>query len=134
LKALSFQEKSNFSLQTLQGDFKLEEKTLSIDNLIVESGDSKLQLSGNASFNSLTDYQTARIDFEIPQSTLATKDILFFAPHLLDSIPLSLPRETRISIASKISGTFNNLTIDKLAVGHANEHFTIDAGKCKKPF
>lgn len=114
IESLSFHEKSNFSLQTLQGDFKLEEKALSIDNLIVESGDSKLQLSGNASFNSLTEYQTARIDFEIPQSTLATKDILFFAPHLLDSIPLSLPRETRIVFASKISGTFNNLTIDKL--------------------
>jgi translocation and assembly module TamB len=116
IESSSFQEKSNFSLQALQGKFTLEEKTFSIDKLIVESGDSKVELSGNASFNSLTDYQTARIDFEIPQSTIATKDILFFAPHVLDSIPLDLPRETKISIASKISGSFNNLTIDKLAV------------------
>ncbi len=115
IESFSFQEKSNFSLQTLEADFKLEEKTLAINRLIVESGNSKFELAGHASFSSLTEYQTARIDFEIPQSTLATKDILFFAPHLLDSVPINLPRETRIIFASKVSGTFNDLTIDKLA-------------------
>ncbi len=116
VESLSFQEKSNFSIQTLEADVKLEEKSLTINKLIVESGSSKLSLAGNATFNSLTEYQTARIDFEIPQSVIAMKDVLFFAPHLLDSIPVKLPRETRITIASKVNGTFNDLTIDKLTV------------------
>jgi hypothetical protein len=114
IESFSFQEKSNFSLQTLEADFKLEEKALTIDKLMVESGASKFELSGNASFNALSEFQTARIDFEIPESTIATKDLLFFAPHLLDSVPLDLPRETKITFASKISGTVNNLAIDKL--------------------
>ena len=114
IENFSFQEKSNFSLKTLQADFKLTEKTLALNNLLVESGNSRFQAAGNASFNSLTEYQTARIDFEVPQSTIAAQDVLFFAPHVLDSLPLKLPRNTRLTVATKISGTYNNLKIDRL--------------------
>lgn len=114
IENFAFQEKSNFSLQTLEADFMLDEKTLVIEKLLVESGDSSFELTGDARFNSLTEYKTAQIDFEIPKSTIATKDILFFAPHLLDGVPVELPKNTRIIFETKLSGTFDNLTIDKL--------------------
>lgn len=114
IENFSFQEKSNFSLQTFEAAFKLEEKALSIEKLLAESGGSHLELVGNATFNSLTEYETAKVNFEVPQSTLAAKDILFFVPHLFDSVPVDLPRDARITFATKISGRFNDLTIDKL--------------------
>ncbi|HET9054641.1 MAG TPA: hypothetical protein VFM90_10730, partial [Cyclobacteriaceae bacterium] len=114
IESFSFQEKSNFSLHMLEADFKLDEKNLHIGKLRVESGHSKIELAGNATFNSLTDYHTARVDIEIPRSTVAAKDVLFFAPHLLANVPVKLPRETTITFASKISGTFNNLTLNNL--------------------
>src|SRR5690606_26934492 len=107
-----FQEKSNFSLQMLEADFKLDETSLRMDKFLVQSGNSKVQLVGNATFNSLSEYHTAKVDMEIPKSTLAAKDILFFAPHLLDSVPVNLPRETKMTFTSKVSGTFNNLSIE----------------------
>lgn len=114
IESLSFQEKSNFSLQMLEADFKLDETSLRMDKFLVQSGNSKVQLVGNATFNSLSEYHTAKVDMEIPKSTLAAKDILFFAPHLLDSVPVNLPRETKMTFTSKVSGTFNNLSIEKL--------------------
>lgn len=134
IENFSFQEKSNFALQTLRADFQLTEKTLSIDRLMVESGDSRVELAGNASFQSLTEHQTARIDFEIPQSIISSKDILLFAPHLLDSVPVAIPHETRITISSKLSGTFNDLTIDKLNVKTLTNTSLSLQGKIKNLF
>lgn len=116
IENLSFQEKSDFSLQQLIADFKLTEKTLAIDKFLIQSGSSRLELEGDATFTSLTDYKTARVNLNIPESVIATKDILSFAPHLLDSIPVTLPRETRITLASNVRGTVNDLTIEKLSV------------------
>ncbi len=116
IESFSFQEKSNFALQTLELDFKLEEKELAINKLLLESGRSKFSLSGKAFFNSLTDYQTARLNLEVPQSTIAIKDILFFAPHLLDSIPLKIPNAASLALTTKIRGTVNDLTIDRFNV------------------
>lgn len=114
IENFSFQEKSNFSLQTLEASFRLEEKALSVNKLLIASGRSRLELAGKASFNSLTEYGTALVDVEVPQSTVAAKDILFFAPHALDSTPVKLPDDARITFSTKISGKFNDLTIDNL--------------------
>lgn len=115
IENFSFQEKSNFSLKTLEADFKLEEKALAINSLLIASGNSRIQLAGKATFTSLTEYETARIDFEVPQSVIATRDVLFFVPHLLDSVPVELPRDTRLTLAAKVSGTYNDLKIDKFS-------------------
>lgn len=131
IESFSFQERSNFSLQTLEADFKLDEKSLILDQFLIESGSSRIELAGNATFKSLTEYQTAIIDFEIPQSTIATKDVLFFAPHLLDSVPVKLPRETKITVASKINGTFNNLSINSFKVNALSSTSLSLQGKVK---
>jgi len=116
IENLSFQEKSDFALQHFTADFKLTEKTLAIDKFLIQSGSSRVELEGEATFASLTDYKTARVNLDIPESVIAAKDILSFAPHLLDSIPVTLPKETRITLASNLRGTVNDLTIEKLLV------------------
>jgi translocation and assembly module TamB len=116
IESLSFQEKSNFALQTFELDFSLEEKELVINKLLLESGRSKFSLSGTALFNSFTDYPTARVNLEVPQSTLAIKDILFFAPHLLDSVPVKIPPEASLTLTTKIRGTVNDLIIERFNV------------------
>lgn len=103
-------------MQTFELDFELEEKRLEINKLLLESGRSKFSLSGTAAFNSLPEYQTARVDVEVQQSTLALKDILFFAPHLLDSVPLKIPRDASLVLSTKIRGTVNDLTIERFSV------------------
>lgn len=116
VESFSFQEKSNFALQTFELDFKLEEKRLEINKLLLESGRSKFSLSGTAAFNSLPEYQTARVDVEVQQSTLALTDILFFAPHLFDIVPLKIPRDASLVLSTKIRGTVNDLTIERFNV------------------
>lgn len=116
IENLSFQEKSDFAIQALVADFKLTDKTLALDKFLVQSGNSRIELEGNASFTSLTDYKTAVVNLDIPESVIATQDILFLAPHLLDSIPVTMPRKSRITVASRVRGTMNDLTIEKLSV------------------
>lgn len=115
IESFSFQEKSNFALQALELDFKLDEKTLAIEKFLVDLGKSKLELNGNARFISLAEYAKASVDFEISQAIISLRDVLFFSPTLLDSIPLNLSPETTLTANTKINGTVNNLTLETFA-------------------
>lgn len=112
IESFSFQEKSNFALQEFELDFNLEEKSLAIDKLLVDLGKSKLELTGNAAFNSLAEYAKATVDLHVFPSEIAVRDILFFAPTLLDSVPVKLSPETTLSFNTKLKGTVNNLTLE----------------------
>lgn len=129
---LSFQEKSNFALQALEADFRLTESNLAIDRFFVQSGNSRLELAGDASFTSLTAYKTAAVNLEIPESVIAANDVLFFAPHLLDSLPVVLPKNSRVTFASNIRGTVDNLTLDRLSVKALTQTSLTARGTVKK--
>lgn len=113
---LAFQEKSDFAIQQLQANFKLTGQTLAINTFLVQSGNSRIELEGDAKFNSLTDYNTARVNFRIPESVVATRDILFLAPHLLDSVPVTMPENSRITFATHVRGTLSDLILEQLTV------------------
>lgn len=116
IENLAFQEKSNFAIAQLQANLKLTEKTLVIKNFLAQSGNSRIEFEADASFNSLADFNTARVNVDISESVIATQDVLFLTPHLLDSLPVTMPKNSRTTFTSRVRGTLTDLAIEKLTV------------------
>jgi len=114
IENLSFEEKSGFSLQSFSTQLALTDQQLDLDKFVIRSGNSVLDLKGSASFPSLAQYDQATLDFQLDRSTLALKDLLFFVPTLLDSLPLLLPEATTLIMDTRVTGSLANLNIIKL--------------------
>ena len=114
LEKLSFQEKSGFTLQSLIANVELTENQFNINQLEIHSGQSKIKMAGKATLASFVEFEKTIIDFDIKPSNIVLKDILFFSPTLLDSVPLKLPEETSLSFEGNLDGTLQNLTISNL--------------------
>lgn len=114
IENLAFQEKSGFAIQSFSTDLELNDQQLNLNKFILLSGNSKIDLKGSATFPSLARYEEATIDFQVVQSTITLKDILFLSPTLLDSVPLKLPESTILIVDTELTGTVADLTINQL--------------------
>jgi hypothetical protein len=94
------------------------ETSATLENVLLETGNSRLQLQARAGFPSFKqiaeNYQRASFAANINESFIGIQDLLYFNPSALDSLPLKLsPKETlRIDAAAK--GVVNNFTIEHL--------------------
>jgi len=114
IENLSFQEKSGFTIESFSTDLELTSHQLDLNKFIIQSGHSKIDMKGSATFPSLAEYEQATIDFQLERSTMALTDILFLSPTLLDSLPLEMPESTTLIIDSEVTGTLADLTISRL--------------------
>ncbi|MBL7857813.1 MAG: translocation/assembly module TamB domain-containing protein [Cyclobacteriaceae bacterium] len=113
IENLSFKDKSGFVIQSFTTDLELTDHQLNLHTFIVQSGNSKIDLKGSARFPSLAQYDQSTIDFQLARSTVAVKDVLFFTPALLDSLPIQIPESTTISIDTDVTGTLADLIIKR---------------------
>ena len=125
LRMLSFREQSGFSLQTLSGKVDVSENQAQLDNIILETANSRLSMNAMVDFPSLEDlgnnWMHARITSQMDKSHINVKDVLFFQPTLLDSLPLSLPPTANLTIDASLHGSVNDLTIEHLVFGMLSE-------------
>ena len=120
IEQLSFFEKSGFTVSSFQTQFSLKEKSLEVTDLFFQTPGSKIDLTASAQFGSLATisdtYPKAQIEVNLKSSTLALQDLLYFQPHLFNSVPLKIKKSFTMDADVIAKGKVNDLTIEKLNV------------------
>ncbi len=116
VKNLAFQERNGFNIQNFKTDFKLNNTSLNIKEFLLASGNSSLEFSGQASFPDISRYAEAKVNVAIPRVVVAVNDMLYFTPALLDSIPVTLPPQTALTLSAQLTGTVSDLALHKLTL------------------
>jgi len=116
INAVSFRDKSGFSLEEFSADVLLDEQQASINELIVQTGYSNINLSLSAEYPSLEiardDPGQVRFDFSLRQSFLAFHDALYFQPSLAEDI--TIDGNEGLTVAASVNGRVDDLTIGML--------------------
>lgn len=117
ITSLSASEQHGFVISALAGQLAVTNSSLTTD-LNLKTKNSQLDILARAKFESL--YQLlnhyARVNFNVNlvNSSIALKDVLFFSPTLLDSVPNVLPKQTTVAVNANLHGTLNDLTVEQL--------------------
>ncbi|MEO7992099.1 MAG: translocation/assembly module TamB domain-containing protein [Chryseolinea sp.] len=118
IKNLSVNEKNGLAIQSLGSELKLTNTTLHADHFNLKTQSSRLNMDVDASFKSLEqfqqDYENIKFDLTILKSSISLKDVLYFSPTILDSLPIHLPKQTSVALKTKLQGTLNNLNVSQL--------------------
>lgn len=113
---LSLNDKSGFAISSLAAQFELTEHQLNLSHLDVNTPNSKISLKANAeyeSFASIADnYPDAAISLK-GQSIISMRDVLFFSPTLLDSLPLKVSPRTILTLDTQLKGKLRELKIQQ---------------------
>lgn len=119
LRNFSFREQSGFQLKTFQGKVNITDSDATLQDLLLQTGNSRLQMQAVARYPSLKDiardYPDATISADINESFINVRDILYFQPSLRDSLPVHLPANTDLSIDAKVRGSVKDINIERLA-------------------
>lgn len=120
IENLSFQERSGFALKTFKSKLTVSEDTASVTDFLIDTGHSNIQFEAAAGYDSLEQlakkYQDANIRMEIKPSYIGIRDILYFNPALIDSLPLVLPEQTVISMDALAHGIVRDLSLHHLSI------------------
>jgi len=120
IRAFSMTERNGFPFRRLQGDIKLTNRELDVQNLLAETGDSRIELTGDAHYNSLahliSDPGTTVVNLPKVRLLIGFQDILYFKPDLFDSLAVHVPRDRNVTIMSSLTGTLGDLTLKTLDV------------------
>lgn len=108
-------ERNGFPVRRLQGKVKLTNTNLDLGNFLAETETSRVEITGEARYDSLAGLFAHPEDMvvNVPHMRLAIgiHDILYFKPHLFDSIPVHIPTDGKITVTSSLKGTLGELTI-----------------------
>ena len=117
---LSLQERSGFVIESMSGVFAMSDNAINVKDFSFKSPNSELLISAEAKFTSLktlsSTYPDASIDMTVQKSSFGFEDIYYFAPTLLDSLPVNIPQNTTIRLDTRIGGQLKNLRIDHLII------------------
>ena len=120
VKDFSFSEKSGFALKSFRSAIHVSEDSAFVNDFFLETGNSKIQLEAKAQYESFSqlanNYEHAYIRLDVNPSFIGIRDVLYFNPALLDSMPLKLPSNSKINLDAAINGSVNNLAIHHLVV------------------
>lgn len=108
IEALTVNEKTYGSLTDLSGFVRLQGENVEVKDLKIFYGASELHATGKGN------YMDQEGEIEISKSTIALSDVLRFKPDLLDSIPVNIPRNTKVLVDLKAAGGINKATVDNL--------------------
>lgn len=132
LKSFAFLEKSGFSIKNLKGKLLVAEDTAMLEDLVLETGNSKLNFNAGAGFKSFASlgqtYPEAIVKAKIDKSTLSVRDLLYFNPAFLDSLPLNLNASQKITLDAFVNGRVNNLNIHHLTMNAFRDTYLRTSG------
>lgn len=121
LKTFSLKEQSGFHVQSLRGSVALSRHEARINDLLLATGNSRLNVRAFARYPSLgslsTSLEEVEISAEIQDTYLGIRDIMFFDPSLRDSLPLRLAPNTRFAVQASVHGPVDDLEIAHLILG-----------------
>jgi translocation and assembly module TamB len=125
IHSLSFAERSGVSVKKLQGNIRVENQGASLNEFHLETPNSSLTSTVLLSYNSLNtiaeEYAKAIFDVHVSPSYIGLRDVLYFKPDLLDSLPLKLSSKDQIAMVGEVQGSLQRLVIDKLQASFKKE-------------
>ena len=111
---LSLQERSGFAIESMSGVFAMNDNSINVKDFSFKSPNSELFVNGEGKFTSLKtlsdSYPEASIAMAVQKSSFGLRDLYYFAPTLLDSLPLHIPPNTTIRLDTKIAGPAEEFT------------------------
>ncbi|MBD3627766.1 hypothetical protein, partial [Cyclobacterium sp.] len=119
LKALSFRERSGFSLENFQMDLSVEEQMTSIEDLELTTGNSKLlgntvlRYTGLAGF--LNNPDQSRFDINVQQLSIGLQDAYYFSPELRNDPYLKTLAGQKLNTKLSASGGRDRIKINELS-------------------
>jgi translocation and assembly module TamB len=132
LNNFSFNEQSGFKLAAMKGNVNVSHDT-AVSDFVLTTGNSKLQLDFNSAFESFEtisrNYPTAKVYANLNESYIGLRDLLYFNPHMLDSLPLKVNGQTRIHADAALGGTVNNLILNHLKIKAFNDTYLKTRGR-----
>ncbi len=112
---ISFREKKGFTLKDFHVNASVNSSALALSEFLLQTNNSSIAFDANANFNSGNAAQRdTTLTAEIKDTHVSFRDVEYFLPNLLDSVPISLPPDFTLHLASKLQGSMKNLTIDRL--------------------
>jgi translocation and assembly module TamB len=118
LEDLTLQDKSGFTISSFKTDFALTDKALRVQDFHFNTPNTTLNLEAEATFPSFTklaeQYGDAAVTMNVTRSSLSARDILYLAPALFDSIPLTLTKDTRVDLEVIANGKLKDFTLERL--------------------
>ena len=129
---LSFQERSGFAIESMSGVFAMNDNSINVKDFSFKSPNSELLINAEGKFTSLKTlndaYPDASINMTVQKSSFGLRDIYFFAPTLLDSLPVHIPPNTTIRLDTRLTGQLKNLRIDHLIIEALSETYLSTRG------
>jgi hypothetical protein len=129
LKTLSFREKKGLVLEKLSGAVRLDSEVAELSSIELLFGKTHVFIDGHATYKSLTDISSIAGDITIRESQIAVADILMFQPHLLDSLPVTVPPDAMIYIDAKAHGGTVEAVVESFELRTLDSTFISMAGK-----
>jgi len=119
IASASAKERSGFMVNRLTTDFDWNPSGVSLRNLDLETPGSSIKNTVALSYPSLEAVQknpgALGLEIDLQQSKIAINDLQFFLPQLR-SAGLSLPGAATLLSDARITGTVNNLRLEKLTI------------------
>ncbi len=120
IEEFSLFEKSGLSVNSFQSQFAIKNNSLQVNGLSLQTPGSRINLDAKAEFNSLltisNDYPEASVELVLKSSSLAVRDLLYFQPNLMDSIPLKIKKPFSVDADIIAKGKVNDMKIDRFNV------------------
>lgn len=114
----SFREKSGFAIRSFETTVALLRDSMAVKGFALETTNSRIRMNASATYPSLTaateDLGSVNGVFRIASTSISLKDVLFLAPTLLDSLPLTLPQTTTIGVDALAHGSVKKVFLDHL--------------------
>ncbi len=130
LAKATFSERSGLVVQNISSDFSYTDKQISLKKLLFKTPNTLLQDEVLMQYNSVEDFTKdlgkVRLKLNLKKSQLAVKDLFILVPDLVKN-PSFKGRENDIIKANGVvSGTVNNLSVQKLSVdGFGETHLQV---------
>lgn len=132
LRNAAFTEQSGFALKSARGKIDIGETEATLENFLVVTGNSRLDMAARAGFSSFRNiahvYPEATVTANINESYISMRDVLFFQPTFTDSLPLRLQPDMTLHIDAAVSGAVNDLRITHLAFSTLSDTYLNASG------
>lgn len=117
---LTVQDKKGFVIHALRTSIALVDDNLKVSDFFFQTANSNLSFDLSAKFNSLDNisesYPNTFVKLDMRESSIAWKDVLYFNPHLLDSVSLKIPTTGVVQVLAQCEGYLHDVSIETLSV------------------
>jgi translocation and assembly module TamB len=118
VSGFSFNEKSGFSITSLTSSVIIQKDSFALDKFHLRTSNSLVRVDARAKYPSLDrvsrNPEDAVFMVNLKSSTLSLRDLLYFNPAVLDSLPVELDNTFTVRIDALVEGSLKDLSIERL--------------------